>query len=150
VTLLEHDLISLTDAIWTSVFATEAVPVAASYAKEYLGGHTMTAAVTITGGWEGAVSFTFPEPLCHRLAQDMFGLTADELTSGEICDAIGELANIAGGNVKGMIDATCQLSLPMVTEGVHYTQMVPGARIECECGFVTGDGVFHVVIWARA
>jgi chemotaxis protein CheX len=150
VILLEHDLISLTESIWTSVFDAEATPVPASYAKEHLDGATMTAAVNITGGWEGSVSFTFPDALCHRIAQDMFGLSEDELTIDEVYDAIGELANIAGGNVKGMIEAPCQLSLPMVTQGVHYTQTVPGGRVECECGFVSGDGVFHVVIWARA
>lgn len=38
----------------------------------------------------------------------------EEVTEPDLVDAFGEIANVVGGNVKALIDAVAQLSLPQV------------------------------------
>jgi chemotaxis protein CheX len=37
-----------------------------------------------------------------------------DVTQSDIVDAVGELANVIGGNVKALLPQPCQLSLPHV------------------------------------
>jgi len=46
-------------------------------------------------------------------------MPAEEVTSDEIGDALGELANVLGGNVKAMLPAPSTMSLPTVSETKH-------------------------------
>jgi chemotaxis protein CheX len=41
----------------------------------------------------------------------------DELADSDIADAVGELANIVGGNVKSLLPPPTTLSLPVVAWG---------------------------------
>jgi CheY-specific phosphatase CheX len=53
-------------------------------------------------------------------------------------DALGEITNMTGGNIKALLPGACHLSLPAVVEGTSYTIRVPSTRIvtrvpfECE------------------
>jgi chemotaxis protein CheX len=62
----------------------------------------------------------------------MFELAADEISPSEISDALGEIANMMGGNVKALLPGPATLSLPSVTEGSDYSITVPGAALACE------------------
>lgn len=53
----------------------------------------------------------------HAIARELLMLTPDEdITTEDLVDAFGEIANVVGGNVKSLIDTPAQLSLPHVTE----------------------------------
>jgi chemotaxis protein CheX len=148
-TMLEDDLIGLTGAIWESVLGMGARPIDPSAATARLGGRTMTSCVHITGEWEGSLAMTFGPALSRRLAAGMFGLDDADLDDELVRDAVGELANIAGGNVKGMVAAETELSLPQVIEGSGYTMSVPGTRVLCEAGFECGPDTFVVTVHGR-
>lgn len=52
----------------------------------------------------------------HEIARTLLMLDADEtVTTEDLVDAFGEIANVVGGNVKALIDAPAQLSLPHVS-----------------------------------
>lgn len=55
-----------------------------------------------------------PDPLATQIACSMFQMEAADLDEQLVKDAVGEVANILGGNVKSQVDATGQLSLPEV------------------------------------
>ena len=40
----------------------------------------------------------------------------EEVTREDLVDAFGEIANVVGGNVKSLLDATAKLSLPQVDD----------------------------------
>ncbi|GIV00952.1 MAG: hypothetical protein KatS3mg014_2567 [Actinomycetota bacterium] len=61
-------------------------------------------------------------------------------------DAIGEVANVAGGNVKALIGTHCLLSLPTVTEGVDLRLSVPGMRVVAEVGFLSDGEPFRILV----
>jgi chemotaxis protein CheX len=46
----------------------------------------------------------------------MFDMPAEAISPDELRDAVGEVANILGGNVKTLIAGKCRLSLPSVAE----------------------------------
>ncbi len=79
----------------------------------------------------------------------MFQMSAEELDDELVRDAIGELANIAGGNVKGMIPLACDLGLPIVATGLGFTVSVPGTRVLCEAAFEYEGQPFSVVLHSR-
>lgn len=97
--------------------------------------HAYTSSVQITGAWEGAVSVDFSAPLARRMTEAMFGMEDGEAAREEILDALGEVANVAGGNVKALLPAPAQLSMPSVTEGVDYVVRVPNTTVANHVGF---------------
>lgn len=124
--LVDDDLAGLADAIWTSILGMPAHP---SYGgRGAAGQRSVTACVHISGAWDGTVSVSLPWTLAEEVASSMFDVPAGDLQTEEVLDAVGELANIAGGNVKGMVDGTSDLSLPVVAEGTGNVAL-PGSRV---------------------
>jgi chemotaxis protein CheX len=80
----------------------------------------------------------------------MFDVPSPELSAEEVLDAVGELANIAGGNIKGLIEEPCELSLPVVAEGTSYVLAMPGSRITSSV-ILSHEGIpFSLQIHERA
>jgi len=72
------------------------------------------ATIRISGDWVAECHVLVSDELAARIASDMFGASASELSNEEILDALGEVVNMIGGNAKGMVDLDCDLSLPCV------------------------------------
>ncbi len=70
--------------------------------------------IGVEGDWQLQIYAICDAMFAARVASAMFMVEPDELTEGEIGDAIGELVNILGGNVKGILTGDNQLSLPTV------------------------------------
>ena len=77
----------------------------------------------------------------------MFGSAPDVVTDAEVVDALGELTNMIGGNVKSLLPAPSQLSLPMVSDSVWPTT-VPGsvAGVPGRVHASVADSV-HISVW---
>lgn len=89
----------------------------------------VTGTVLITGDWEGAVTVQTTEQHAIRSTGLMMMMEEDEIEEEDVADTVGELANMAGGNVKGLLEGTCQLSLPSVTSGRDYHVSIPGTKV---------------------
>ncbi|MFO1093182.1 MAG: chemotaxis protein CheX [Planctomycetaceae bacterium] len=72
------------------------------------------ATIHISGDWDALVEMQFTEAAAAQFAATMFGKSADELSSEEVRDAVGEVVNMLGGNLKGMVNGESNLSLPCV------------------------------------
>ncbi|MEM7248315.1 MAG: chemotaxis protein CheX, partial [Acidobacteriota bacterium] len=66
----------------------------------------------------GTLCLRFSPTLARRSAAAMFDSDPAELAEDELCDALGELANVAGGAVKAAAAGDVALSLPRVTLGL--------------------------------
>lgn len=77
----------------------------------------MTAFVLISGDWKGAVSVQCSDSSARRVAASMFGCAEAEVDADQLVDALGELANMMGGNLKSVLGVSCALSLPAVVAG---------------------------------
>ena len=81
----------------------------------------LEAEIRITGTWRGSVILHASEALASRFAQRMFDLGSTAPTPQETHDALGELVNMTGGNIKGLLsDAGAHLSLPSVSRAEGY------------------------------
>lgn len=109
----------------------------------------LTACVLISGAWNGALTVRVSEILARRVASEMFAMADEDLTGDEVQDALGEVANMLGGNVKALIPGRCALSLPTVAQGRCDRLTAPGAaRIRAvDCTF--DDQPIQVAILER-
>ncbi|MCA9169141.1 MAG: chemotaxis protein CheX [Planctomycetales bacterium] len=71
--------------------------------------------VRIVGNSCSDLQVAVPSQLSRYIAGVMFDSDAQTIDPSEISDAIGEVANIIGGSVKGLVEGESQLSLPEVT-----------------------------------
>jgi chemotaxis protein CheX len=64
-------------------------------------------------------------------------------------DAITELSNMVGGNIKALLPQPSRLSLPTVFEGQDYKLRVPGAVCVSRLIFESQGSQFVVTMQAR-
>jgi len=74
----------------------------------------LEAHISVKGCWSAEILVRAPEELARRIACVMFTLDDGELTDDDVRDALGEVANVIGGSVKGIVDCDCDLTLPTV------------------------------------
>jgi chemotaxis protein CheX len=74
----------------------------------------LVAWVAISGDWAGHLRVVTTASGAHKIAADMFQLDSGEVSTAEVADALGEIANMIGGSVKGMVGVPAVLSLPQV------------------------------------
>jgi chemotaxis protein CheX len=131
----EADICRLTETVWSTVVGLEVHQIEPE-SKTKPGDGFVTGCVSIVGDWEGAVAVHCSLRLARQVATVMFG--SDDPQADEVRDALGELTNITGGNIKSLLPGPCELSLPSVIEGRDYHLSMPGSRLlnrvfmECE------------------
>ena len=107
---------------------------------------SVVGAVRVTDAWFGAVVVELTPSLARQVAATMFATVAEAVTDAEVVDALGELTNMVGGNVKSLLPAPSQLSLPMVSDSVWPTT-VPGSVTVCRVAFAVGEDSVHIGVW---
>jgi chemotaxis protein CheX len=100
----------LTHVVWTTVLGLDVEETAPGPTEV----EEITTSIDISGAWEGTISLSFSRLLGRRLAAAMLDCPESEATPALIQDVVGELANVIGGNVKGVLPGPCKLSLPRV------------------------------------
>jgi chemotaxis protein CheX len=72
--------------------------------------------------------------LARQVCGKFLGVSPEELSTDDIRDAAGELANITGGSVKALLAPTCSLSLPSVVIGQSFEfSVLQGTVIQESC-----------------
>ena len=97
--------------VWSSLLGLTVTAAAAPVACPE---EVVTAVVTVTGDVLGAVSVQTSGAGARQVAAAMFMMGADEVGPAEVADAMGELTNVVGGNVKTLLPGSNRLSLPVV------------------------------------
>lgn len=115
-TPLTSDVQAVAEEVWTTFLGhtspIELADPAAAFAPEW------SASVTVKGEWNGMVTLGLTTPGAHSVTRGMLGMDDDEaLTDPDVVDAVGELVNMIGGNVKSLVPGPSQLSLPLVATG---------------------------------
>jgi chemotaxis protein CheX len=104
----------------------------------------LSATISIGGPWTATLEVTMSSALAARFAGALLACDPATLTQDDIDDAIGELANVVGGNVKGMLEdgSVATLSLPVVSRSVPS---VTGGHLTVNCTF-DADG--EPMVWS--
>jgi len=88
----------------------------------------LTGCVHIDGAWNGSALVECELPLARRMTAVLFGRPEDEVSVDDVRDALGEITNMIGGNVKALLPSPSRLSLPTVVEGADYAVTVPRTK----------------------
>ena len=141
--LTSETLVEITREIWTALLADEGHLLPGG-----VGGGEISAAVSLTGACNGTACLTCSRGAARRAASLMFELPDEELTGDEIDDAMGELINVVGGNIKGVLPGPTSLSLPSVQEGPFHA---PGhLDLGYKVLFTWLDEPVAVTVWTDA
>ncbi len=129
---LEEEIRQVAETVWESVLGVNlvrqtAIPPAPA--------RVVSGCVQFTGAWEGAVTIECSAEFARQAAATMFGVDLSAASVSDTQDAIGELANMTGGNVKALLPEPCRLSLPTVVEGNDVTTRVPGGELITSVAF---------------
>ena len=137
-----EDVVAVTQEVWSALLGLELAPDPAAAAVP---SPSITGCVQITGEWEGAVLLCCSEQFARTATEAMF--MTDEVTDDDIIDAVGELTNMVGGNIKSLLPGPSQLSVPSVASGEKYTVHVPGTSLLHELVLGCGEDPISVSIW---
>jgi chemotaxis protein CheX len=88
--------------------------------------------VDISGQWQGTVVVQATPQLARLFAARFFEMALDEVNDSDIRDAVTELTNMIGGNIKGQVPAPSYLSIPSVTYGSVSDFLLPGSEVVTE------------------
>jgi chemotaxis protein CheX len=120
-TALAHaDLSDVIDQVWSSFVGEDQplLPRLVPAGTPFDTGDTWSATVTISDGWHGSVTVELSHRVALQLTRTMLFLTeADDIADADVADAVGELVNMIGGNVKSLMPGPSRLSLPAVSAG---------------------------------
>lgn len=114
-TIVEPGLVDVQmviEEVWSSFLGTDEPLVVGEPGPVETG---WSAAVTVAGAWEGMISVELPTATAEEVCRRMLGVedTHDE----DVADAVGELVNMIGGNIKSLMPGPSVLSLPVVAAG---------------------------------
>jgi chemotaxis protein CheX len=138
------DVQAITDNVWQAILGLAIQPAPVS---EPAAG-TLVGRVAIVGAWQGTMVVECPEPLARHIGGIMFGLAADEVSPAHARDAMSEITNMIGGNLKALLPEPCQLLFPEVTDAATVPRL-PGDRI-ARVGFECEAWPFAVSIYEEA
>ncbi len=132
-------------AIVVDVFlAMLGVPVTAHPSPQVAREEIVTGSVFIAGSWKGGVSIEMDIGHAIQLTKCLNSSARPDGFDDDVRDAIGELANMIGGNVKASLPGGGHLSVPSVVRGPGYSMRMRGVAEITSFGFSTKWGPFWV------
>ena len=145
-TTIDADIEEITAMIWTSLFD---LPLTRVDEAEIDGSSLVTGMVSIDGAWNGAVMVRCSSELATTLTATMF--QSDGVPEfDDVADALGELTNMVAGNVKSLLPAPCNLSLPAVAMGSDYALNVLGSTPLSTVAFTCDGHLVQVTLVQRS
>ncbi len=130
----EAEIPGLIMDVWQTLLA---LPIEAAGADARRGPAAYCSTVAIDGAWQGSVSLHWDEQLARAAAARLFQIEPAAVTEAQIHDALGEVANVAGGNFKALVPEPSVLSLPRVETCAALEQHAPKPTIACTLWFVS-------------
>lgn len=106
----------------------------------------MTAAVHFAGEWKGAVLLQCGQPEALAFTNCLMASEEQPKADDDVRDALGELTNMVGGNLKSVLPPGVALSIPSVVAGTDYALHICGGNAYSTVGFSSGLGSFWVTL----
>jgi CheY-specific phosphatase CheX len=106
----------------------------------------ITAAIFFAGLWKGAAILECSEAEACFFCNRLMGIPQPAHIDDDVCDAMGELANMIGGNLKSVLPPGVSLSMPSVVEGSAYAYRICGSNQTSRFAFRGAAGVLWVTL----
>ena len=133
-----------------SIFTTMMdIPVSVSTAPWLPAGDRLTSSVHLEGDWSGVVALECNREQACRFAGQLLSMNPPSAVDDDVRDALGELANMIGGNLKSTLATQARLSMPSVIDGSsnEFPACSPDAHNKIAFSFPGGD--FWITVLAR-
>lgn len=144
---IERHVVEFSGAVWEQAVGVPLTPIATPPAA---GGNTFQGHVHIMGTWTGTVVLQCSEAAARRAAQAFFGDATPEDELRDMQDAVCELTNMIGGNLKAIVaEQGCTLSIPTVVAGDNYSVRIPLTRTVVRQPFAADDQLVVVTVLER-
>lgn len=102
--------------------------------------------IGLAGTHKGVLAIHIPGPVAMAITGSFLGMEVDQINE-DVEDAVGELANMLGGNVKTILSENgrdIELSLPTTISGHNYDFQTAKDVDVTILGFATDTGPFSV------
>ena len=130
---IEKEICEYTESIWKSILSLDVKP-AQNGCGDSNNNYAVAGCIQITGAWNGSVTMHYPMPLAKQVASIMFDLHGEPVENEQIQDALGEMTNMTGGNIKSLLPEPCFLSLPAVAL-TDRAMRIPGSELVTQVTF---------------
>ena len=145
---LEEEILEITETTWQSLLGLDIQPRALPATMGPAEGH-LTGKVEISGAWTGAVLLHGSRDLAASAAAVIFATEAGAGSEQDSFDAMYELTNIIGGNIKSLLPEPCQLSLPCVEATTDEHLQILGMEKVSELVFDCQGQPLFVSVWQQ-
>lgn len=144
-TVHDDDVREVTTSVWSAVSQLDLTPSDAGAATD-ASAPVMAGCVHVTGAFTGAIALLCSDRLARRVAAEIFDVEGALVTLEQTQDAVGELVNMTGGNIKALLPEPSVLSLPAVAQGTEFAARVPGSRILSRVAFACAGELLVVTV----
>lgn len=129
------DVQAVTEDVWVALLGDEdvLVPRLVPPGAPFDAAGVWSAVVTVSGGWQGVVTIELDDTVARLVTAHMLDIPAGtDATDSDVADAVGELVNMVGGNIKSLMPGPSVLSLPSVAAGraVFASDVTEACRVD--------------------
>ena len=142
-----EQITEIVQEVWASFLSMSLLPHPLGADAPALEGQTVTGCVHVSGEWTGSVFLSCDVAVAAAAAEAMFAADPGSLSDEEVSDAVGELTNMVGGNIKSLLPAPSRLSVPTIAVGASGSVRVPGAVLLDRVALLSAPGPLHISIW---
>ncbi|WP_168582430.1 chemotaxis protein CheX [Gephyromycinifex aptenodytis] len=143
-----EDVAQIVNEVWSSMLGLP-VEALALETPPTIDGGAVAGSVGVSGATECLICVEMSADAARLFGATMFGLDEADASNDDISDAIGELTNMVGGNIKSLLPEPSSLSLPVVAQGTSPTLKVPSAKKMLDATYMCGEYPLIVTVWNR-
>ena len=133
--------------MWSSFLADESIVEAVEELTPEGVEDQVVASVCVDGPWTGVIVVATTRRAGRDIAASLLAIEHAVVTDRDIDDALGEVANVLGGNLKTLLPPPSSLSLPSVAGG--DSEVVPAsARLVLRVALDWRGEPVEVGVWA--
>ncbi len=141
-----EQIANATCEIFASMIMLEVTAKEATHRTNPTFSHSISGMVGLAGSVKGNLSIHLPESVATAVTTAFLGMEVSEIDE-DVCDAIGELANMLAGAVKTALDPSgseIKLSMPSTVYGDEYSLDCFDKGISIMVPFAVEDKEFNV------
>ena len=136
------ELVQYTQFTWSSILEVDVEQVQEDFEDD--SDNDINACVLISGAWKGMVVMSFHSKLAQAVTIKMFDLKKEKPTDEHLIDAVGEIINMIGGNLKALVPQPSFLSIPIVSIG--HNILSPCTQEVCKSVFNCKGQQFRITV----
>jgi chemotaxis protein CheX len=142
------DLAQIVVSVFTTMLGLEADAAVTPWFPSH---DRLAGSVQLTGDWNGAILLECDRAQACRFAGRFLTMDPPPAVDDLVRDALGELANMIGGNLKSVLaqgSRSIRLSIPKVLDGGDSSPLVCRAKVCERVAFCCDEGPFWITVLA--